>query len=425
MKALPHIADKLKLAMGLDMATVGASLIERVVRERMTALDISDDSLYLALLQTSAAELQSLIELAVVPETWFFRDREAILAAARLARERLAAQPALPVRILSLPCSTGEEPYSLAMALLDVGLLPGQFVIDAYDIRTRSLEIAAAGIYGRNSFRGRDLGFRDRYFTAHEAGWHLQPHIREQVRFAPGNLLAPDFLQHAAPYDFIFCRNVLIYFERDVQHAVVNLLEGLMKPDALIFVGPAEGGILLSPRLESAGIALAFGFRKRPVQRRSGHVPTWAAPAKSAAVPPPVSAIPIGAPAVAAKRRPAMPEPSVVASPVAPVSGRLERARLLADQGEFEQAQALCQEAIQEQGPSAAAFYLQGLILDAGGDHEQAQRCYRKALYLEPEHQPALLHLAALLQAQGDIAGAERMRQRAARLSPSREDAHG
>ncbi|MDR6583085.1 methyltransferase [Herbaspirillum sp. BH-1] len=426
MKALPHIADKLKLAMGLDMATVGASLIERVVRERMMALDISDDSLYLALLQTSAAELQSLIELAVVPETWFFRDREAILAAARLARERLAAQPALPVRILSLPCSTGEEPYSLAMALLDAGLLPGQFVIDAYDIRTRSLEIAAAGIYGRNSFRGRDLGFRDRYFTAHDGQWHLQPHIREQVRFAPGNLLAPDFLRHAAPYDFIFCRNVLIYFERDVQHTVVNLLEALMKPDAVIFVGPAEGGILLSPRLESAGIALAFGFRKRPVQRAGGHVPAWAAPAKTAAVPPPVSAIPMGAPAVAAKRRPAVPAPSAMASPpVALPSGQLERARLLADQGQFEQAQALCQEAIQEQGPSAAAFYLQGLILDAGGDHEQAQRCYRKALYLEPEHQPALLHLAALLQAQGDIAGAERMRQRAARLSPSREDAHG
>ncbi|WP_044531682.1 CheR family methyltransferase, partial [Herbaspirillum sp. B65] len=165
MKTLPHIADLLKAAMGLDMATVGSSLIERVVRERMAALEITDDSLYLAVLQTSETELQALIESAVVPETWFFRDREAIFATARLARQRLAEQPAVPVRILSLPCSTGEEPYSLAMALQEEGVAPTQFVIDAYDIRTRSLEIAAAGVYGRNSFRGQDLGFRDRHFT--------------------------------------------------------------------------------------------------------------------------------------------------------------------------------------------------------------------------------------------------------------------
>ena len=154
MKTLPLIADKLKAAMGLDIATVGSSLIERVVRERMAALAIDDDGLYLARLQASAEELQALIELAVVPETWFFRDREAILATARLARERLAAQPGHPVRILSVPCSTGEEPYSLAMALLEAGLAPSQFVIEAYDIRTRSLAIAAARVYGRNSSRG-------------------------------------------------------------------------------------------------------------------------------------------------------------------------------------------------------------------------------------------------------------------------------
>ncbi|HZG22740.1 MAG TPA: CheR family methyltransferase [Herbaspirillum sp.] len=427
MKTLTHIADKLKAAMGLDMATVGASLIERVVRERMTALDIRDDSLYLSLLQTSGAELQALIELAVVPETWFFRDREAILAVARMARDRLAAQPTLPVRILSLPCSTGEEPYSLVMALVDAGVMPGQFVIDAYDIRTRSLEIAAAGVYGRNSFRGHDLAFRDRYFEELGQEWQLQPALREQVRFGAGNLLAPDFLRHAAPYDFILCRNVLIYFERDVQQRVVRLLESLMKPHAVIFVGPAEGGILLSPRMESVGIALAFGFRKRSTVRRATHAPAWAAQlldrsvAPTTGTSPASAALPVRRPAPA---RPAAPA-AVPVTPAQPAADLLERARQLADQGQFGPAGALCEQALQEQGPSASAFYLQGLIHDAEGDQALAQRCYRKALYLDPEHQPALLHLAALLQAQGDAAGAERMRLRAERLNSSREGAHG
>ncbi|WP_288392608.1 CheR family methyltransferase [uncultured Herbaspirillum sp.] len=419
MKTLPHIAELLKAAMGLDMATVGSSLIERVVRERMAALEITDDSLYLAVLQTSETELQALIESAVVPETWFFRDREAIFATARLARQRLAEQPAVPVRILSLPCSTGEEPYSLAMALQEEGVAPTQFVIDAYDIRTRSLEIAAAGVYGRNSFRGQDLGFRDRHFTPHEQGWQLQQDIRQQVRFAPGNLLAPDFLRQAAPYDFIFCRNVLIYFEREVQQQVVALLESLMKPDALVFVGPAEGGILLSPRMESAGIALAFGFRQRSSPLRPSRLPAWITPPQViSAVPSTVCGVPrTGLTAVTT--RPAMPQPTATAPTL------LQQARALADQGQFTQAEVLCEQVMVEQGPSAEAFYLQGLIHDAGGQDELAQRSYRKALYLQPQHQAALLQLAALLQAQGDAAGAERMRQRAARVSPVPEGSHG
>jgi chemotaxis protein methyltransferase WspC len=201
--------------MGLDMATVGASLIERVVRERMTRWKSTT---------TASTWRAAVLGRGVAgPDRTGGGAGDLVLprprshaGGRRLARERLAAQPARPVRILSLPCSTGEEPYSLAMALLDAGMMPAQFVIDAYDIRTRSLEIAAAGIYGRNSFRGATWASATA-FPAHDGGWQCRA-IREQVRFAPGNLLAPDFLRHAAPYDFIFCRNVLIYFERDVQH---------------------------------------------------------------------------------------------------------------------------------------------------------------------------------------------------------------
>src|SRR4051812_39883728 len=110
MRALHEIAERLKAAMGLDMATVGSSLIERVVRERMAAIQITDDLHYLAHLQPGSDELQRLIELAVVPETWFFRDREAMLALARIGREKLVAGHSARLRILSMPCSTGEEP---------------------------------------------------------------------------------------------------------------------------------------------------------------------------------------------------------------------------------------------------------------------------------------------------------------------------
>ncbi|WDZ94621.1 protein-glutamate O-methyltransferase CheR [Herbaspirillum sp. WKF16] len=420
MKNLDAIADTLKGAMGLDMATVGSSLIERVVRERMAALQIDDDQLYLAELLNSGAELQRLIELAVVPETWFFRDREAMLAVARLAREKLASMPAGQIRILSLPCSTGEEPYSVAMALFDAGVPASMFRIDAVDIRTRSLEIAAEGVYGRNSFRGRELAFRDAYFTRHEGDWRIDERVKAQVRFSPGNILTPDFMRNSEPYDFILCRNVLIYFEREVQLQVVALLERLMKDDAYIFVGPAEGGIMLSPRLASAGIALAFGFRKRLPEERP------------AVAPPPRPVAPLAAPALPVARRAASAAVAVATQrmpPEAHVPQRLlDRARQLANQGDFARAGELCEQALREEGASADAFYLMGLIEDAGGDAAAAQRCYRKAIYLQPAHHEALLHLAALLQAQGDATGARSMRQRAERAEKSsrpQESAHG
>ncbi len=420
MKSLPQIAGKLKAAMGLDMATVGARLIERVVRERMGLLALEDDSQYLALVLTSESELQALIELAVVPETWFFRDREAMLSVARLARERLAERPGEVVRILSLPCSTGEEPYSLAMALYDAGVMPAQFQIDAIDIRTRSLEIAAQGIYGRNSFRGQDLAFRERHFDPGEGAWQVHERIRRQVRFAAGNLLAPDFMRHAQAYHLILCRNVLIYFERDVQKQVVALLENLLAEDGHLFVGPAEGGIVLGTVLESAGVPLAFGFRRRKGAAEGALLASRSMPMA------PAPAMPRWARAarmVSSTRPEAV---NVLAGSPAPAlqPSLLEQARALADQGQLERAGSLCEQAVQEQGPSAEAFYLQGLIVDADGNADQAQRCYRKALYLDPAHQAALLHLAALLQAQGDAAGAQRMRLRAQRIRQPGESGH-
>lgn len=423
MKSLHAIAAKLKASMGLDMATVGTSLIERVVRERMAVLAIDSDQLYLAQLHIDAHELQQLIELAVVPETWFFRDPEAMQAVARLGRQQVL-EGASRLRILSLPCSTGEEPYSLAMALFDAGVPANAFQIDAIDIRTRSLEIAADGVYGRNSFRGRALDFCDRYFQSEGEGqWRISAEVQAQVRFAAGNILAPEFMQQALPYDFILCRNVLIYFEREVQEQVVTLLERLMADDGHIFVGPAEGGLMLSERVASAGIPLAFGFRKRrpgelrPVSARP-IVPLAALTPMTpmAPMPPmtPMTPTPRLATAVTSVRATAV-TPPLGAKTAAPTPDLLAQARRLADQGDFVQALALCERAVRELGPSADVFYLQGLIGDASGDIAAAQRCYRKAVYLDPAHHEALQHLAALLQAQGDSSGAQLMRQRAER----------
>ncbi|AHI67006.1 cheR methyltransferase, SAM binding domain protein [Burkholderia thailandensis H0587] len=265
---------------GIDPASLGNDFVARALAERIAATQpgagdgaaapagrpqqsITDEAVdaYWQRLNASADERRALIELFVVPETWFFREREAFGALARLGAQRLFAQPARVLRILSAPCSTGEEPYSAAMALLDAGIDPARFEIDALDISARAIAHAQRARYGRNSFRGHALGFRDRHFKAAADGWVLDERVRACVRFRQENLL--DLLGRAGePYDFVFCRNVLIYFDRDAQDRVVRIVEERLDERGILFVGPAETGVVMRQGLASAQIPLAFAFRK-------------------------------------------------------------------------------------------------------------------------------------------------------------------
>ncbi|MEG8305802.1 CheR family methyltransferase, partial [Bacillus mojavensis] len=126
----PRFFAFLKERIGLDVASVGEAIIERAVRQRCQSSQSPSAEAYWQHLQTSHDEQQALIEAVIVPETWFFRYPESFATLARLAQARLAEINQMrALRILSLPCSTGEEPYSIAMALLDAGLAPHQFKV--------------------------------------------------------------------------------------------------------------------------------------------------------------------------------------------------------------------------------------------------------------------------------------------------------
>src|SRR5262249_31762561 len=145
----------LKREMGLEPASVGADTVKHAVKVRMQSCGLFRKEDYWDQLQSSRDELQQLIEAVVVPETCFFRDQVAFDALGRLvAEEWLPNHPADTLRLLSVPCSTGEEPYSMVMALLDSGLSRERIRVDAVDISLRALAFAGKATYGMNSFRG-------------------------------------------------------------------------------------------------------------------------------------------------------------------------------------------------------------------------------------------------------------------------------
>lgn len=152
---LLEVQHHLRDAIGLDIASIGIPAVRRAVHLRVAATR-GDLARYFAYLKQTPSELQELIDAIVVSETWFFRDPASFAAVVTRLRERPEwVHPTSSVRILSLPCSTGEEPYSIAMALLNAGLQAERFRIDAIDISARALSAAKLGLYRRHSFRGR------------------------------------------------------------------------------------------------------------------------------------------------------------------------------------------------------------------------------------------------------------------------------
>ncbi|MFJ3260456.1 CheR family methyltransferase [Pseudomonas sp. NPDC086581] len=402
----PRFAQLLKERIGLDAESVGDAVIERAVRQRCNKVSGGNAEHYWMQLQGSAEEMQALIEAVIVPETWFFRYPESFGALAELASRRvLELAGARPLRILSLPCSTGEEPYSIVMALLDAGLAPAAFQVDALDVSRAVLERAEEGRYGRNSFRGASLAFRDRYFSADGNDYQLAEAVRKKVRLRVGNLLAPGLLASEAPYDYVFCRNLLIYFDRPTQEQVVDVLRRLARPDGVLFIGPAEASLMSRIGLRPLGVPQSFAF---PLQ--NAEPAPRAAPLNWTAPPP----IPRPAPPKPAPVRPRpLSQPEQL--PAAPAGNALAEIARLANSGQAAEARQRCETLLAEQGPDAEVFYWLGLLADAQGQGSEAQAYYRKALYLQPDHQESLQHLAALLAAQGDAAGARRLQERAAR----------
>lgn len=403
---MPRFGDLLKQRIGLDAASIGDAAIARAVRLRSVACGAADEDHYWALLQSSPAEVQQLIEAVVVPETWFNRYPESLAALVDVVRERLSRSA--KVRILSVPCSTGEEPYSIVMALLDAGLPADCVVVDAVDVSEKVIAFAQRAVYGANSFRGDVAGLRERYFTSSPQGEVLARRVADRVGLRAGNLFDPQLLAGAQPYDVIFCRNLLIYFDAPTQERALAVLRRATHATGALFVGPAEASLLTRHGLRAmASHTFGFHIECAPVASRALPVDGAASMSRWRQEPRPAPRAPVRA------RPLASPLPLAVAPQ--PDLAAMDALRRLADRGPATEALAACERWLATQAPVAQVYCLQGVLLDSLGRQQQAQAAYRKALYLEPSHAESLVHLAALLEAQGDLEGARRLQARSAR----------
>ncbi len=220
---------------------------------RVAGRGFEDFGRYVSFLQYDPRREDEWSDLASVlsnNETYFFRERAQLkLLAGRVLDEIVARGPR--VRLWSAACSSGEEPYSLAMTLIGTGKIPDPLLsIRATDISARVLEIAARGYYRALSFRATEPALIQRWFRAQDDGFVVDDRVKRLVSFARLNLLDDARVAAEGPFDAIFCRNVLIYFDKPTQKRVVESFARALRPGGYLFLGHAESLFHLTDRYE-------------------------------------------------------------------------------------------------------------------------------------------------------------------------------
>jgi len=425
------IKNLLHQKIGLNASSIGDSSIERAIKQRLSYNKMDDVKQFYELLLGNADELNDLVEEIVVPETWFFRNNTPFTAfneyVIKTLENRLGKDDKL--RILSLPCSTGEEPYSIAISLDRAGFSLNRVQIDAIDISKRALTKAKRGIYGKNSFRNDDATLKTRYFDKGGAGYRLKDKIRNVVNFKQGNFLNITLSPEPAYYDAIFCRNLMIYFDRETQHMALDKLYRALKERGVLFVGHAEASQVNRKHFVQLYSAKTFGYVK-VVEADSRKI---ARPAKSP------EKVPEQWVSVFDQLSKISPEKitSSKQTSARQKSKYIERAKetvgsnsnfivpkislisveRLANQGKYEEAIKLCDDYLKQKPESSDAYYFLGLVKDLNGDPGGADIALRKSIYLNPNHEQALILASLLAEKRGDIEAALSYKRRAKRVS--------
>jgi len=255
---------------GLDFDEASRFLLERRLSRRIRELELGSIAAYHYRIRNGnngLDELPNLIDELTTNETFFFREYsqlraliDEIFEELQLDRERRGGRP---INVWSAGCSSGEEPYSIAILAREAGLKPGVDVhVYASDISRRMLGKARKGIYREASFRATDPHLRDKYFIEKDQLWQISDDLKRDVDFIHLNLLDKSKIALLRTMDVILCRNVIIYFNIDTKCQVIRTFYDKLRPGGHLLLGHSESLINLSTSFELRHLRRDLVYRR-------------------------------------------------------------------------------------------------------------------------------------------------------------------
>lgn len=251
-------------------------LFEKRLGDRLRQQGLASFTDYYRLLRYSperGRELEQLVDLLTTNETYFFRESYQLKAFLEeivpAVVERRAQQRRL--RVWSAGCASGEEAYTIAMLLLECEAVRGwNLEIFANDISRRVIQAARRGVYGKSSFRAIDEYYWKKYFRQQGERWQVADEVRSLVSFGHLNLLDGEMLELIGAVDVIFCRNVLIYFDKSARARVVHTFYDKLEPGGYLLLGHSESLLNVSTDFELVHLKNDMVYRKPQVAGQGG-----------------------------------------------------------------------------------------------------------------------------------------------------------
>jgi chemotaxis protein methyltransferase WspC len=444
--AIEHLVSQ---KTGIDLAIISGIDVANVIQRLLGTLQIAKLEAYYHSLLEDPATFSKLIESLVIPETSFFRHPAAFDFLKTYCLQQRHQKKIF--RILSVPCSTGEEPYSMAIALLEAGFLPQQISIDAFDISQDALDKAKQGIYKKYAFRSVDAEYDQyylqKYFDQQNNLYFIKQEVKDIINFQIGNLVEPNFLLTPHLYDVIFCRNVLIYFNQTARRFVLKKLHRALVDQGLLFIGYAETNFIDNHDFQVLSIPHAFTYAKKSYQLSLEQTLNQLTFPKLSPTPLKKTDLPTALSRSSYRLR-TLPSRHIFPLPLSSFKNKtpstnssqqqgdrrtnkkivnvsknslqgLENIRQLADQNQLDLALEQCQEFIQENPTEAQAYLLLGEIYQAKNQDLSAKITYKKALYLNSKCEETITHLILLSEQLQEFSQAERYRERLKSLHAS------
>ncbi|MGQ3683499.1 MAG: CheR family methyltransferase [Candidatus Loosdrechtia sp.] len=251
---------------GISLDENKQNTLKTCLDARMDIFNIRDYDSYYSLIASDEGEKEfcELLNLLLVKETFFFRDKGQLnILTKKIVPELLKKKKGEEIKIWSAGCATGEEPYSIAMSIME-NFTNGSlnFSIIATDISAESLELAGKGIYKKTSMRSIDELLLNKYFSQKEGLYYLHEQIKQLVRFDVMNLVKPCFPSGKNVFDIIFCKNVIIYFGLEKTKTVIQKFYDMLTEEGVLFIGYSESLWRISDKFKLEEADGVFFYRK-------------------------------------------------------------------------------------------------------------------------------------------------------------------
>lgn len=382
---------------------------------RATRLGFVDFEDYYRKLVSDNTEFNELMNLVTINETSFFRFPQQFEALKnRVLPEIMGNKPATnrSFRVWSAGCSTGEEPYSIAMTLLDAGIegLGWKGQVLGTDVSTKALSRAQKGVYAKRSVLSVPKEKLGRWFEPVAEGYRVRPQVRQMIDFGYHNLIKEPYpLSLMGNWDVIFCRNVTIYFRLESTRRVVSNFFNSLNEGGYLFIGHSETLTSISDEFEAVEIGGVFLYRKP----RSKRLFALGAPRPQATVhrreePQPVPVRPASTRSDAG-RGPATDAPRAGKLPTAPAEtpeeppATLQQARTYLEEGHPERVLDIVGRLLERDPNDPEAHLLSAYVHADAGEYEQALEACHRALATNPLLPVARYILGIIYQRQGDL----------------------